>query len=88
MNVPWLHSCGSVTLVDLLALESRTLDKIASVRGYVCRCGAFVPVRIETLLFQDAEQRMRRYSPDQDQYQFLLKKLVRKAVTLMVRYYN
>lgn len=88
MNVPWTHSCGSVTLVDLLALETRTHDKVFNSCGYTCPCGVFVVLRLDSLLFREAERKLKRYTPIQTQYQFLLKKLIRKGVSLMERDYN
>ena len=79
MNVPWQCACGIVTMVDLLDLETRDAAKVVSVCGYECKCGEFVVLRHTSVIFREAERKLLRYQPFQEQYQFLLKKLIHKA---------
>jgi len=89
MKVPWTcPRCPTVTLVDLLRLEKEPINKVISACGYTCRCQYFVVLRYTSPSLQEAEIKLRRYNPRQEQYRFLLKKLLRKAVGMAERDYN
>jgi hypothetical protein len=87
MRVPWqCGTCGSVNLIDLLGLESRPVDKIISARGFVCgACRDWQVIFHTSISFDEMSRKLARYTPGHEQYKFLLKKLMRKAISMAQR---
>ena len=89
MNVPWTcPACAGVTLIDLQNLDVRPVNKIVNKIGYQCTCGEFVEIRCDSGNFRELAGRLERYTPVHEQYQFLLRKLIHKAVNMMDKDYN
>lgn len=75
-----------MNLIDLLGLENRPIDKIISARGYECgMCRQWQAVIYTSTSFEEMGRKLERYTPGHEQYQFLLKKLMRKAISMAER---
>lgn len=75
--------CGSVNLIDLLSLQNKPVDKIISARGFDCSsCAAWQVISYTSTSLEDMQQKLSRYTPEHEQYQFILKKLMRKAISM------
>lgn len=87
MRVPWLCSaCNCVNLIDLMDLESVTIDKLRTARGFTCnRCDGWTALSYTSPSLREMERKIERYTPAHEQYQFLLKKLMHKAMGMAQR---
>lgn len=89
MNVPWTcPACGTVSLIDLQKLDVRPVNKLVNRFGYPCACGEFVEIRRDSGSFRELSFKLQRYAPGHERYQFLLRKLIHKAVNMMNTDYN
>lgn len=81
MTVPWkCGSCSVINMIDLLALESKPVDKIVSARGFCCKkCGEWQAVSYTSTSLREAESKLARYTPRHEQFMFLFKRLLHKA---------
>lgn len=87
MDIPWLCGvCHMENMVDLDHLLERTVDKLITAEGFVCEsCGMWEAISYRTLSLQEMERKLSRYRPEQQQFQFLFAKLVRKQIGLNER---
>jgi len=87
MDIPWICSvCGYENMIDLENLSEWPLDKIVTAQGYTCtKCGTREAISNRTLSLAEAERKLSRYRPRQDQFKLLFGKLVRKQEGLNER---
>jgi len=87
MEIPWLcSSCRHENMVDLEHLQERTVNRVMTAEGFTCEnCGMWEAISYRTTSLLEMERRLSRYRPGQAQFEFLLKKLVRKQTGLNQR---
>lgn len=80
MEYPWVcNGCGKQTMIDLLKLERRAVDKIVSVDGYVCGCGMWVGMFYSTIALREAFRKLEGLDVKRKDYKFHFGKVLRKA---------
>lgn len=86
-EIPWRCStCGHEQMVDLECLSRRPIDKIVTARGFVCgKCSSWEAISYSNSSLEEIMRKLKRYSPEQPQYQRLLAKAIRKAEALQTR---
>ncbi len=83
MDLPWLCSEGHENMIDLEHLDEWPVDKVTKAQGFRCSvCGNVEAIAHRTASLAEAERKLSRYRPEQDQFQFLFAKLVRKSENL------
>lgn len=87
MEIPWFcGSCGYENMVDLENLSEWPLDKIITAQGFTCSiCGTREAISHRTTSLEEAERKLSRYHPGQDQFQFQFRKILRKLQGLNER---
>ncbi len=86
-EIPWRCSaCGSEQMVDFEDLSAWPIDKIVSVRGFVCgKCGFREAISYSNSSLEEIMRKLRRYAPGQQQYAHLLSKAIKRAQSLRQR---
>ena len=75
-------------MIDLLALENRQVswNKIISARGFHCQtCHNWQKLFYTSTSMEELRRKLERYTPYHEQYQFLLRKLMHKALSMAQR---
>lgn len=79
MELPWLCQKGHENWIDLENLNEWPVDQVTKAQGFICEiCGSVEAISHRTASLAEAERKLRRYRPEQPQFQFLFGKLVRK----------
>ena len=82
-EMPWrCPVCKNESMVDFQKLEYRPVGRTMSSVGYTCNCKKFVVIGYMTDSISDALGKLMRYTPDQNQYQYRIHKLIHKAISL------
>lgn len=87
MDIPWIcGTCGYENMVDLESLSEWPLDKIVTAQGYTCsNCGTREAISHRTLSLEEAERKLSRYRPGQDQFEHHFSKVLKKMQGLNQR---
>lgn len=73
-------------MVDLEHLSVWPLDKIVNARGFSCeKCGVREAISFTNSSLEELVRKLKRYTPDQAQYQHILARCIRKAQGLRQR---
>ena len=79
--------CGKENMVDFATLDTRPVDKVVSVEGYICQiCGIWEPVFYITVSLQEKLARLERTAVGNKKFNYLFGKVLRKAEILRSRY--
>ena len=82
-EMPWrCPVCKNERMVDFDKLEQRPVGRTMNSVGYNCSCGNFVIIGYMTDSISDALSKLQRYKPTKTQYQYRLRRLVHKAISL------
>ncbi len=72
--------------MDFEHLSAWPIDKITTARGFVCgKCSRREAISYTNSSLEEIMRKLRRYSPGQRQYAYLLFKAIRRAEALKLR---
>lgn len=76
-------------MIDLENLSEWPVDKLTTAQGFTCEnCGMRDAISYRTASLEAAERKLTRYHPGQPQFDFLFRRLVRKAEGVNARGVN
>lgn len=81
MELPWrCLGCTWENMINPQALLSWPVDKVISARGFLCElCGTLNVVAFRTVSLEEQMRKLMHCPPQNRKYQFLFKKVLRKA---------
>lgn len=90
MEIPWFcGNCGHENMVDLENLSEWPLDKIVTAQGFTCsKCESREAISHRTTSLIEAERKLSRYHPGQEQFQHHFWKILHKLEGLNARGVN